>query len=244
MSEVNNVTIGKNVFISENAVINNNVIIEDDVIINDFCIIGSKKSNNDQNNTVIKKGSIINSHSIVNDGCLIGKNSIIGHHVLIREKSIIDNNVQIGSYSDIEGFSTIGEYTKLHSNVHIGQGSNIMSYCWLFPYVIITNDPIPPSNIRQGVTIEPFATICTRTTILPGKKIGFGSFVGANSLVNKNLSFETIGVGNPFKIRGKIDLIKIPNSNINAYPWAGRFEKDYPKNINEIYDLLKKKFTA
>ena len=83
-----------------------------------------------------------------------------------------------------------------------------MSYCWLFPYVIITNDPIPPSNIRQGVTIEPFATICTRTTILPGKRIGFGSFVGANSLVNKNLSFETIGVGNPFKIRGKIDLIK------------------------------------
>ena len=243
MANSNNLTIGKNVFISKSAVINNNIIIEDDVIINDFCIVGSKKINDNNNKTIIKKGSIINSHSIIHGGCKIGKNTIIGHHVLIREKTIIDNNVQIGSYSDIEGFSTIGEYTKLHSNVHVGQGSNIMSYCWLFPYVILTNDPIPPSDIRQGVTIEPFATICTRTTILPGKKIGFGSFVGANSLVNKNLNFESIGVGNPFKIRGKIDLIKIPNSNINAYPWAGRFEKDYPKNISEIYNLYKKKFT-
>ena len=244
MRKVINKNIGKNVYISKNAIINNNVIIEDNVVINDFCIIGSKNKTDNKNKTIIKKGSIINSHSIIHDGCKIGTNTIIGHHVLIREKSIIDNNVQIGSYSDIEGFSTIGEFTKLHSNVHIGQGSNIMSYCWLFPYVILTNDPIPPSNIRQGVEIEPFATICTRTTILPGKKIGFGSFVGANSLVNKDLNFETIGMGNPFKIRGKIDLIKIPNTNTNAYPWAGRFEKDYPKNISEVYNLLKKKFTT
>ena len=80
----------------------------------------------------------------------------------------------------------ISSYVKLHSNVHIGQHSKIMSYSWLFPYVILTNDPIPPSDIREGVVIEPFSIVCTRTTILPGVKIGFGSFVGANSLVNKN----------------------------------------------------------
>ena len=54
-----------------------------------------------------------------------------------------------------------------------------------FPYVILTNDPIPPSDIRQSVVLEPFSIICTRSTILPGIKIGFSSFIGANSLVNK-----------------------------------------------------------
>ena len=234
--------IGKNTIISNTAKICSNCIIEDDVKIDDYCLIGSDFEDDYLNRTIIKKGSIINSHTVIHKDTLIGENSIIGHHVLIREKTKISNNVQIGSFSDIEGYAQIDEFSKLHSNVHIGQGSHIMSYCWLFPYVILTNDPIPPSNIRLPVTIEPFSIICTRTTILPGKKIGFGSFVGANSLVNKNLEPESFGFGNPFKIKGNINLIKIPNTFKNAYPWIGRFEKDYPKNINEIYNLLKKNF--
>ena len=117
-----------------------------------------------------------------------------------------------------------------------------MSYVWLFPYVILTNDPIPPSNIRNGIIIEPFAVVCTRSTILPGKKIGFGSFVGANSLVNTDLKAETIGSGNPFKARGNINKIKIPNTKKNAYPWITRFQKDYPKNIEDIFSDLRKKY--
>ena len=117
-----------------------------------------------------------------------------------------------------------------------------MRFSWLFPYVILTNDPIPPSHIKSGVIIEPFSVICTRSTILPGIRIGFGSFVGANSLVNINLDSETIGTGNPFRTRGKTDLLKLPNTNKNAYPWIDRFKKDYPKNIKKIYNTLKKKF--
>ena len=75
-----------------------------------------------------------------------------------------------------------------------------------------------------------------------GKKIHFGAFVGANSLVNINLKSETIGSGNPFKQRGSINLIKIPETKINAYPWINRFKKDYPENIEQIYEDLRKKF--
>ena len=149
-------------------------------------------------------------------------NSSIISTELNKKKTIIENNVQIGSYSDIEGSCKISSYAKLHSNVHVGQKSIIMSYAWLFPYVILTNDPIPPSYIRQGVVIEPFAIVCTRSTILPGKKIGFGSFVGANSLVNNNLETEMIGSGNPFKVRGSINKIKDPNTKESAYPWISR----------------------
>lgn len=233
--------VGKNCKISNLAKIHSNVVIEDNVIIGDFCILGSDKDNS--KNLTIKKNTKIFSHSIIDSDVLIGENSIIGHHTLIREKTIIENDVQIGSYSDIEGNVKIEKYTKLHSNVHVGQHSHIMSFCWLFPYTILTNDPIPPSDLRLGVVIEPFATICTRSTILPGKKIGFGSFVGANSLVDKDLNFETIGIGNPFKIRGNISLIKNPKTKKAAYPWAGNFEKGYPDNIKEIYKELKKKFT-
>ena len=242
MTISNKAKIGKNVKISDTAKIFDNVIIEDGVIIGDFCIIGYSNNNDNSKKLTIKKNTKINSHSIIYLDSTIGENSTIGHNVLIREESIIENNVQIGSFSDIEGCCLIESYSKLHSNVHIGQGSKVLSYSWLFPFVILTNDPIPPSNIMDGVIIEPFSVVCTRSTVLPGKTLGFGSFVGANSLVNINLKPETIGSGNPFKQRGNISLIKIPNEQKSAYPWTTRFNKDYPKNIEEIYINLKKKY--
>ena len=234
--------IGKNVIISDTTKVFDNVTIEDGVIIGDNCLIGYSNTENNFKKLIIKKNTKINSHSIIYLNSIIGENSIIGHNVLIREKTIIENNVQIGSFSDIEGYCLIESYSKLHSNVHIGQGSKVLCFSWLFPYVILTNDPIPPSNIRDGVIIEPFSVVCTRSTVLPGKTLGFGSFVGANSLVNIDLEPETIGSGNPFKQRGNINLIKIPNEKKSAYPWTTRFNKDYPKNIEEIYINLKKKY--
>ena len=242
MNILKKVQIGKNVTVADTTKIFDNVILEDNVKIGDFCLIGLSSKNKASNKLIIKKNTIINSHSIIHQNNTIGENSIIGHNVLIRENTVIENNVQIGSFSDIEGYSKIESFTKLHSNVHVSQHSTIMSFCWLFPYVITTNDPIPPSDIRDGVTLEPFSIICTRSTILPGRTIGFGSFVGANSLVNKDLKAETIGSGNPFKQRGSINLMKTPNKKDNAYPWILRFKKDYPKNIEEINKKLKEKF--
>ena len=237
-----NKNIGYNCDISKSSIIFDNVQIEDNVKISDYCLIGyDPKKKNEK--LIIKKNTIINSHTTIYSDSEIGENNLIGHNVLIREKTILSKNVQIGSYSDLEGYCKIGEYTKLHSNVHIGQHSNIMSYVYIFPYVILTNDPIPPSDIRQGVILEPFSIICTRSTILPGKKIGFGSFVGANSLVNQNLDPEMIGLGNPFKIKGSISNIKLPNSRKNAYPWVERFKKDYPDNLKEIYNNLRDKYS-
>ena len=228
--------IGKNCKISNTAKINENVLIEDNVTIGDFCVIGFNPNNKIKKKLIIKKNSIINSHTNIYLGSEIGENNIIGHNVLIREETFLGKNVQIGSYCDLEGFCFIDDYSKLHSCVHVGQQSKIMSYVYIFPYVVLTNDPIPPSDIRQGVVLEPFSIICTRTTLLPGIKIGFSSFIGANSLVNKDVDPEMIGSGNPFRIKGNISNIKIPNSNDNAYPWIDRFKKDYRMILKKYFN--------
>jgi len=234
--------IGKNCNISKTAIINQNVVIEENVTIGDFCVIGFNPKNELNKKLIIRKNSIINSHSVIYLGSEVGLNNIIGHNVLIREETFLGKNVQIGSYSDLEGYCSIDDYSKLHSCVHVGQNSKILSYVYIFPYVVLTNDPIPPSDIRQGVVLEPFSIICTRSTILPGIKVGFSSFIGANSLVNKNVDSELIGSGNPFRIKGNISNIKIPNTDNSAYPWVGRFQKDYPKDIKDIYKKLRTKY--
>lgn len=233
--------IGNNCNIANSAIINENVIIEDNVTVGEYCVIGLNPNNKINKKLIIKKNTKINSHTNIYLGSEIGENNIIGHNVLIREETFLGKNVQVGSYSDLEGYCEIHDFSKLHSCVHVGQHTKIMSYVYVFPYVIFTNDPIPPSNIRKGVILEPFSIICTRSTLLPGIKIGFSSFIGANSLVNKNVDPEMIGSGNPFRIKGNISNIKIPKTNNSAYPWYERFQKDYPSNIKEIFEKLRKK---
>ncbi len=234
--------IGKNCSIANSAIINENVIIEDNVSIGEFCVIGLNPNNKLTKKLIIKKNTKINSHSNIYLGSEIGENNVIGHNVLIREETFLGKNVQVGSYSDLEGYCKIEDFSKLHSCVHVGQHTKIMSYVYVFPYVVFTNDPIPPSDLRRGVILEPFSIICTRSTILPGVKIGFSSFIGANSLVNKNVDPEMIGSGNPFRIKGNISNIKIPNSHDNAYPWVERFKKDYPSDIKETFNKLRRKY--
>ena len=175
-------------------------------------------------------------------GIYVADLAFFGDSIPNPGETILGKNIQIGSFSDLEGYLSIDDYSKLHSCVHVGQYSKIMSYVYIFPYVVLTNDPIPPSDIRHGVILEPFSIICTRTTILPGVKIGFSSFIGANSLVNKNVDPEMIGSGNPLRIKGNISNIKIPKTNKNAYPWIDRFKKDYPKDIREIYKKMREEY--
>ena len=144
----------------------------------------------------------------------------------IRERSNIACNVRIGTLCDIQGDCEIGEYTRLHSNVHIGKLSNIGKYVWIFPYVILTNDPTPPSDNLKGVTVEDYSVIATGSTILPGITIATNAFVGANTLVSKNVLKGTVVVGNPQVNIGSIE--KLNKNGINTYPWMYSFDKGMP----------------
>jgi hypothetical protein len=45
-------------------------------------------------------------------------------------------------------------------------------FAWIFPSVVLTNDPQPPSNILHGVVVENFAVIATQAVIMAGVRIG------------------------------------------------------------------------
>ena len=81
----------------------------------------------------------------------------------IRENSNIGEHVRIGTLSDIQGYCQIGNYVNMHSNVHVAQASIIHDYVWLFPYVVLTNDPQPPSMTTAGVEID---RLCSLECIL------------------------------------------------------------------------------
>ena len=189
----NSAKIGKNVKIGDNTTIYDNVIIGDNTTICDNCAIGEPLSKYYENNkyenppTVIGKNSLIRSYTIVYAGSTFGNNLNTGHRVTIREYTEFGNNCRIGTISDIQGHCKFGNHCWLHSNVHIGQKSKVGNFVMIYPYVVLTNDPTPPSNELRGVEIKDFAQISVFSVLLPGVKIGQHALVGANSTVGKDV---------------------------------------------------------
>ncbi|MBQ4680462.1 MULTISPECIES: acyltransferase [Aeromonas] len=224
--------IGKNVSIGAYTIIYDNVSIEDDTIIEAFCEIGVSNSLSGGERLHIGRKSHIRSHSVFYEGSVFGASLVTGHRVTVREKTIAGKNLQIGTLSDIQGHCQIGDYVRTHSNVHIGQHSKIGNFVWIFPYVVLTNDPHPPSNVMQGVTVSDYAVIATMSVILPGAYIAEGCLIGAHSSLSGITEADTIYAGAPAKAVGATSKLKLKDgSRKPAYPWRAHFTRGYPEDV-------------
>lgn len=227
------VYIGDNVVIEQHCVIRNHVHIGNNTKIGIGCILGEILSDyydNEDDNPLLSIGenSLIRSYSILYGGTTIGNDFQTGHRVTIREFSNIGEHTKIGTLSDVQGYCDIGNYVNAHSNVHVGQKSIIEDYVWLFPYVILTNDPTPPSFDLKGVTVKKFAVVSTGSILLPGVVVGSDALVGAGAIVTKDVEEETIVVGNPAHSLGSVRKIKNHVTGEQAYPWRYQFDRGMP----------------
>jgi len=154
--------------------------------------------------------------------------------VTIREGTLAGENLRIGTRSDILGNCNIGNFVRIHSNVFVPQGSNIGNSVWIYPYVVLTNDPHPPSEVVAGVTIGDYAVLSTMSVILPGVSIGNGALIGAHSLVNRDVPAHMVAVGNPARITKETSSITLQDgSGRPAYPWTNHLSRGYPTDIVE-----------
>jgi maltose O-acetyltransferase len=105
---------------------------------------------------------------------------------------------------------TIGKYSVIHQNcrldprggIVIGESVGISQEVIILTADHIMNSETFESRERQ-VTIEDYAWIGTRATILPGVKIGKGGVVAAGSVVTKDVLDYTIVAGVPAKKIGE-----------------------------------------
>lgn len=231
-----NVSIGKNVRIGDNTIIYDNVRIGDNTIICNDCVLGEPlcayyyNTKYDNPELIIGANSLIRSHSIIYAGSSLGDNLQTGHRVTIRENAIVGYNCQFGSYNDIQGECEIGDYVRCQSYVNIGQHSKIGNYVFIFPYVVLTNDPTPPSLVQKGVEIGDFSVIASATVMLPGAILGKHCLTAANSSVGGNYEDYSFIVGSPAK--RVCDIRKAPLFNEitkkRHYPWPFNFSRNMP----------------
>jgi acyl-[acyl carrier protein]--UDP-N-acetylglucosamine O-acyltransferase len=223
--------LGKNVKVGPFCIIYDNVVIGDNTVVEAYCELGVANHLSGGAPLVIGANSHVRSHSVFYEGSNFGEKLVTGHRVTVREKTLAGKNLQIGTLSDIQGHCSIGDYVRFHSNVHIGQKSSIGNYVWIFPYVVLTNDPHPPSDVLNGVTVGDFAVIATMSVVLPGAKIAEGCLIGAHSSLKGDTEPDMVYAGSPAKKICATSRIKLSDGSGSAYPWRKHFSRGYPEEV-------------
>lgn len=229
------VTIGDGTVVGPYAIIESGTHLGASSRVDAHAILGHREPGSSHTSLVIGDEAIVRSHTIIYAGSEIGGGLQTGHHAVIREGTQAGDGLRVGTLADVDGSSVIGDHVRLHTGVFVPEGCVIEDFVWLFPYVVLTNDPYPPSDLLDGVTVRRFAAVGARSVVLPGVTIGSDTLVAAGSVVTRDVESGSVVAGSPARVVGRTDQLVDRRTGREAYPWRHHFHRGYPDEVVESW---------
>lgn len=151
------------------------------------------------------KKYFVHESSYVDEPCEIGEGTKIWHFSHIMKDCKIGKNCNIGQNVVVSPDVTIGNGVKIQNNVSVYTGVICEDDVFLGPSCVFTNVINPRSFISRKdeyrkTVIHKGAAIGANSTIVCGHDIGKFAFIGAGSVVTKNIPDYACVVGNPAKL--------------------------------------------
>lgn len=138
----------------------------------------------------------------------IGALTSIWQFSVVLKGAKIGRNCNINCNCFIENDVVIGDNVTVKSGVQLWDGVSIDDNVFLGPNVTFTNDLVPRSKVHykpfEKTLLRKGCSIGANSTIVAGVEIGEMAFVGAGSVVTKNILPYTVWYGNPAVHKGYI----------------------------------------
>lgn len=138
----------------------------------------------------------------------IGDDTRIWQFCVVLPDAKIGANCNICAMVLIENDVIIGNNVTIKSGVQVWDGVTIEDNVFVGPNVTFTNDIVPRSKVFPDdfakTKVGKGASIGANSTIVAGVEIGTYAFIGAGSVVTKNVPPNTVWYGNPAKHKGYI----------------------------------------
>jgi acetyltransferase-like isoleucine patch superfamily enzyme len=153
---------------------------------------------------------IYGRNCIISYDAKIGDGTKIGNFVLVRDSVIIGKGCIVGSYVSIEGDAQIGNNVSLQTGCYLTRGIIIEDDVFCGPRMVTMNDKVI-SYRRPTLAFEPHAPRILRgarigggCVLLPGITIGENAFVGAGTVVTRDVADRMIVAGTPSRVIGTV----------------------------------------
>lgn len=168
--------------------------------------------------------------AIIDENNEIGTGTKIWHFSHIMEKCKIGKNCNIGQNVVISPGVVLGNNVKVQNNVSIYTGVFCEDDVFLGPSMVFTNVINPRSAVSRKeqyaqTYVGKGATIGANATIVCGNTIGKYAFIGAGSVVIRDIPDYALVVGNPSRQIGWMSeyghKLKFDSSGFAVCPESG-----------------------
>ena len=145
--------------------------------------------------------------SYVDEPCSIGSGTKIWHFSHIMKNSRIGARCNIGQNVVISPDVVIGDNVKIQNNVSVYTGCILEDDVFCGPSMVFTNVVNPRSHVirrdeYKTTLVRKGASLGANCTVVCGVTIGRYAFIGAGSVVTKNVPDYALIYGNPAILRG------------------------------------------
>ena len=149
----------------------------------------------------------VHESAFVDDEVEIGEGTTIWHVSHILKNSRIGRDCRIGQNVVIGPNVNIGNGVKIQNNVSVYEGVTLEDGVFCGPSMVFTNVYNPRSDIRRMDELRPTlvrrgATLGANCTVVCGITIGEYAFIGAGTVVTRDVPNFALVVGNPGRIAG------------------------------------------
>ncbi|MPW26975.1 N-acetyltransferase [Alkalibaculum sp. M08DMB] len=156
-----------------------------------------------------EKKYFVHESSYIDQPCRIGEETKIWHFSHIMKNSIIGQRCNIGQNVVISSGVKIGNNVKIQNNVSVYTGVVCEDDVFLGPSCVFTNVINPRSFIERKdeykeTTVKKGASIGANATIVCGYDIGKYAFIGAGTVITKDVPDYALLVGNPGRVIGYV----------------------------------------
>lgn len=155
------------------------------------------------------KNYYVNEYAVIDDNVQIGEGTKIWHFSHIQSGSIIGKSCSLGQNVNVANNVKIGNHVKIQNNVSVYEGVELEDYVFCGPSMVFTNIVNPRSKYPQvgaqfylKTLVKEGASLGANCTIVCGHTIGRFAFIGAGSVVTKDIPDFALVVGNPSRIIG------------------------------------------
>lgn len=144
----------------------------------------------------------IHPTAIVDDGALLGEDTRIWHFVHVTTGAKIGPRCSLGQNVFVAKNVEIGANVKIQNNVSIYEGVTVEDDAFLGPSCVFTNVMNPRSFIERkneyrATRVGRGASIGANATIVCGHSLGEYCFIGAGTVVIRDVPAFALMVGNP-----------------------------------------------
>lgn len=150
----------------------------------------------------------IHKYSLVDD-CDIGEGTRVWAFTHIMCKARVGARCNLGEGVFVEEGVVIGDDCTIKNGVALWEGVQLANGVFVGPNAVFTNVVRPRAGRRDPLKsnflptfVQDGATIGANATILCGVTIGRYAFVGAGTVVLRNVPAHALVVGNPGRMRG------------------------------------------